>query len=115
MLQNFRSCLEIKRFGKPKAKQNELHCSIAFIMEVETVCEAYLSNLSNISVLMNLMINLLYLLPIHCHYIDQLFYLSDEDNPSKAAKVDLPTSQIPGGVIPGSLYPPQSIGLMPPK
>ncbi|KAL8508641.1 hypothetical protein ACS0TY_019041 [Phlomoides rotata] len=32
------------------------------------------------------------------HYAEE-----DEENPSKAAKVDLPTSQIAGGVIPGSL------------
>ncbi|KAH6796081.1 hypothetical protein C2S51_037067 [Perilla frutescens var. frutescens] len=41
----------------------------------------------------------------------------DEENPSKAAKVDLPTSQIAGGVMPGSLgvgYPPQPpLGSMP--
>ncbi|KAL8471080.1 hypothetical protein ACS0TY_033595 [Phlomoides rotata] len=39
------------------------------------------------------------------HYAEE-----DEENPSKAAKVDLPTSQIAGGVIPGSLgvgYPTQ--------
>ncbi|KAL6567175.1 Protein SUPPRESSOR OF FRI 4 [Orobanche gracilis] len=42
----------------------------------------------------------------------------EEDNPSKAAKVDLPTSQIVGGVIPGSIgvvYPPQpTLGSMHP-
>lgn len=37
----------------------------------------------------------------------------DEDGPAKVAKVEIPSSQVGPGVIPGSLYPPQStIGAM---
>lgn len=42
-------------------------------------------------------------------------FLADEDNPSKIAKVEIPSSQV-AGIVPGSLgvgYPPQStLGMM---
>ena len=45
-------------------------------------------------------------------------YFADEDAPSKVAKVEIPTTPLGGGVVPGSLgiaYRPQStLGLMQP-
>lgn len=45
-------------------------------------------------------------------------WLADEDTPSKLAKVDIPSSQVGGGVVPGSLGirypPPTTLGTMPP-
>lgn len=60
------------------------------------------------------------LCPINCHHADLFFYgsFAEEETPLKTAKVELPTSQIAGGVLPGSIgvgYPSQpTLGSMPP-
>lgn len=49
------------------------------------------------------------------YLIMTFIFLADEDNPSKIAKVEIPSSQV-AGIVPGSLgvgYPPQStLGMM---
>lgn len=44
-------------------------------------------------------------------------FLAEEDAPAKAAKVDVPATQLVGGGVPGTLgirYPPRPLGAMPP-
>ena len=47
-----------------------------------------------------------------------LYYFAEEEGASKVAKVDIPTTSLVGGVVPGSLgiaYPPQpTLGVMQP-
>lgn len=47
-----------------------------------------------------------------------VFCFAEDDNPSKVAKVEIPSTPLVGGVVPGSMgvgYPPQStLGVMRP-
>jgi hypothetical protein len=46
-----------------------------------------------------------------------LYLLAEDENPSKAAKVDIPSAQLVGGMVPGPLgagYPPRPLAAMQP-
>lgn len=46
-----------------------------------------------------------------------IYFLVEDETPSKAAKVDIPSAQLIGGMVPGPLstgYPPQPLGAMQP-